>query len=225
MSDIYSRHIRIKSDNTTAIAYINNKGGVKSIECHEIAKNIWEWAIHRNIHLSAEHIPGSKNVLADKASRVFNENTEWTLDLIGFSKIEEKFMNFDIDLFASRLNCKVPVYSSWKPDPHASIIDSFSASWTNFKFYAFPPFSMIMRTIRKIKRDVGTGVLICPVWPTQAWFPMLMHMLISPPLILPSNVLSLPFKSNISHKQGRTLRLMACHSRATSVTSKGELCV
>ena len=84
LSDIYSRHIRIKSDNTTAIAYINNKGGVKLIECHEIAKNIWEWAIHRNIHLSAEHIPGSKNVLADKASRVFNENTEWTLDLIVF---------------------------------------------------------------------------------------------------------------------------------------------
>ena len=75
---------------------------------------------------------------------------------------------------------------------------------------------MIMRTIRKIKRDVGTGVLICPVWPTQAWFPMLMHMLISSPLTLPSNVLSLPFKSNISHKQGRTLRLMACHLSGNS---------
>ena len=31
LSQNYCQHVRIKSDNTTAIAYINNKGGVKAI--------------------------------------------------------------------------------------------------------------------------------------------------------------------------------------------------
>ena len=32
------KHIRIMSDNTTAISYINKKGGLKSSECSKIAK-------------------------------------------------------------------------------------------------------------------------------------------------------------------------------------------
>ena len=32
------KHIRIMSDNTTAISYINKKGGLKSHECNKIAK-------------------------------------------------------------------------------------------------------------------------------------------------------------------------------------------
>ena len=60
--------------------YQQPKGDAKSIECHKIAKNIWDWVINRSIHLSAKHIPGSKNVLADKGSKVFNENTLQALE-------------------------------------------------------------------------------------------------------------------------------------------------
>ena len=57
--NITARHIRIKSDNFTAVSYINNLGGVKSIKLHNLAKSIWTWAFSRDIHLSAEHLPGS----------------------------------------------------------------------------------------------------------------------------------------------------------------------
>ena len=84
-------------------------------------------------------------------------------------------MKFDIDLFASRLNAKVCHYASWKPDPNALFVNAFTSDWSVFSFYAFPPFSLVLRTLQKVKIDHATGVLVCPIWPTQVWFPVLMH--------------------------------------------------
>ena len=210
LTEIRDKHIRIRSDNITAITYINNKGGVKSLKCHRIAREIWEWAIDHNNHITAEHIPGVENTLADKASRKINANIEWSLFPKIFSLLEKKFGPFNIDLFASRLNFKNSCYCSWKPDPNAAHIDAFLTNWNKFKFYAFPPFSLILRVLAKIKADRATGLLICPLWPTQPWFPKLMQMIIDVPLILPLNALYLPFKRSQAHKLGKNLRLIAC---------------
>ena len=203
------KNIRIKSDNITAISYINNKGGVKSLQCHRVARNIWEWAIDRNNNVSAEHIPGVENTLADTASRKFNENTEWALIPDIFSNLHKKFGPFQIDLFASRLNFKHSRYCSWKPDPTATYIDAFLLNWKPFKFYAFPPFSLVLRALMKVSADGATGLMICPLWPTQPWFPRLMQMLIDVPTILPLHALHLPFKKSKEHKLEKNLRLIA----------------
>ena len=52
-------------DNSTAVAYINKKGGTHSVLCDALAVKIWQWAIPRNIWLSAAFIPGESNVVAD----------------------------------------------------------------------------------------------------------------------------------------------------------------
>ena len=70
-------HIQIQIDNTTALAYINNMGGSKSKELNQLAVQIWEWCISRNIWLTAVHIPGRLNTGADEKSRVFSDNHEW----------------------------------------------------------------------------------------------------------------------------------------------------
>ena len=70
------RHIRIKSDNSTAIAYINNTGGTKSKTCNDIAKDIWLFCIKHYIWISATYIPGTHNVIADQKSRKFDDNEE-----------------------------------------------------------------------------------------------------------------------------------------------------
>ena len=57
--------------------------------------------------------------------------------------------NTEIDLFASRLNKQIGKYVSFKPDPEAFEVDTFSILWTNLKFYAFPPFSCISRCLQK----------------------------------------------------------------------------
>ena len=187
----------------------NNKGGVKSSPCHIVAKNIWEWAIERNNILSAQHLPGKENTVADRASRIFDVNTEWSLSNSIFEKIESQFGSFEIDLFASRLNKKCKKFISWKPDPEAYMVDAFLTNWGDIYFYAFPPFSVIMMALTKIEADQATGVIVCPLWRTQAWFPKLMGMVIEPPLLLPHGILSLPFQQEARHKQ-KNLRLMAC---------------
>ena len=73
------KYIRVQSDNTTTVSYINEMGGIKSVLCNDMAQTIWAWCIDSNIWLSACHIPGSQNTDADKQSRVLNVSTEWSL--------------------------------------------------------------------------------------------------------------------------------------------------
>ena len=42
-------HARIQCDNATAVSYVNNFGGTRSVECHRLAKEIWSWALNKNI--------------------------------------------------------------------------------------------------------------------------------------------------------------------------------
>ncbi|XP_068704681.1 uncharacterized protein [Montipora foliosa] len=107
-SDLTDKHIRIQSDNTTTVSYINAMGGIKSNDCNDMALQIWQWANSRNIWLSSCHIPGVTNVVADQESRNFDGSTEWSLNTKVFEDISNIWGPFQIDLFASRCNCLMP---------------------------------------------------------------------------------------------------------------------
>ena len=171
------KYIRIRSDSTTAIAYINNMGGLVSNSCNHLTKEIWTYCTGQKIWLSAVHIPGKDNNTADYMSRLLNENTEWRLAPLVFHKIVTLFkVTPEIDLFASALNHQVPKYISWNPDQEAFAIDAFSILWANMKFYAFPPFSLIGASTSKIKQEGASGVMIILLWNTQFWFPMMVSL-------------------------------------------------
>ena len=165
-----NQHIRVFSDNTTAVDYINKMGGVRSPECNELARQVWRWCQDRNVWVSMAHIKGVDNVHADMLSRKGSETKEWSLNESRFRKIYNLWGPFDVDLFASRLNNKVDVFASWKPDPAASFIDAFSFDWSDKFFYAFPPFAMISKCVQKICFDRAEGVIVVPKWPTQSWY-------------------------------------------------------
>ena len=69
--------------------------------------------------------------------------TEWSLCNQVFEDIQNLWGKFDVDLFASRLNFKIPSYVSWRPDPNAMFVNALYMNWHNYSFYAFPPFSLI----------------------------------------------------------------------------------
>ena len=166
-------HIRIRTDNTTALAYVKNMGGTKSTECLDVASEIWEWAQQNGCWLSITHIPGVDNVLADLRSRKFKDHLEWSLSDDIFKDICKAFGKPKIDMFASRLNKKLTKYVSWEPAPDNWKTDAFSFSWTNEFIYCFPPFSLIPRVVRKIQRDGARAIVVAPHWAGQPWFPML----------------------------------------------------
>ena len=204
-------HIRVMSDNTTAISYINKKGGTHCMTLNDLAVNIWEYCLDKGIHISAAHIPGKHNVLADIASREFRDAAEWKLCPEIFSRLVTKFGRPDIDLFASRLNHQLPTYVSWQPDPDSSFIDAFQMSWKGKFIYAFPPFSMIWPVLSKIRRDqVHTALIVTPEWPTQSWYTALKKMRIQGFSVsrISSSRLSLPGTSN-KHPMGKKLKLQA----------------
>jgi len=170
------RHVKIMSDNATAISYINNMGGTKSSKCNEIAKDIWLWGVKNKTWLSAAFIPGKENHEADRASRQFNDATEWMLNTNVFNEITLAFGHPSIDLFASRCNKQIERYVAWKPEPEAVAIDAFSFSWTDEFSFIFPPFSVLGQTVAKIQRERVKGILIIPQWPTQPWYPAVLRL-------------------------------------------------
>jgi len=79
-------------------------------------------------------------------------------------------------------------------------------------FYAFPPFCIIQKVLCKICEDKATGLIVVPYWPTQAWWPFLVRMLIAAPL-LPryKDTLTLPSNPKLIHPLNKTLKLLLCH--------------
>ena len=81
------KHIRIKPDNTTAIAYIDTV----SESCNYLLKPMWYYCINGKTWISAVHIPGKDNKTADYMCRLQSENTEWRSSSIIFHRIFEFF--------------------------------------------------------------------------------------------------------------------------------------
>ena len=209
-NDRENTHIKIKSDNVTAVAYVRNMGGCKSPGCDTIAKRIWMWAKKKNIWLSITHIEGRLNVEPDTLSRQFDDKTEWMINPVVFKNLQ-KIFPLEIDLFASRLNKQLDKYVSWQPDPQALAVDAFTLDWSMFFNYIFCPFSMLTQALRKIEIDRAEAVIIAPFWPAQSWFGKLARLLINFPVFLPRGrkLLQLPFDREQVHPLWRKMRLLA----------------
>ena len=146
-------HVQILCDNTAAVNYITAMGGTKSVECNALASDIWQWAITRNISLSAAHIPGVSNVAADNLSRHLNLDLEWMMSRQVFMKIINIFSQPDIDLFASRLNTQLANYVSWKPGPQAKFVDAFTVVWSDMFFLHFLHFVGYLGAFKRLHRS------------------------------------------------------------------------
>ena len=194
VSNSRSIHVRLALDNSAAVAYINNMGGVRSPLLDSLSRSIWEWCKLRDIFISAQHIPGKANNQADTLSREISSNLEWSLNDEVFHEVISQTFIPEIDLFASRLNAKTAKFISWHPQPGAVAVDAFSLSWAIMNCDAFPPFSLLPRVLAKIRHDKTVVLLLAPVWPTQIWYPLLLQLSTVRPILLPrlDNLLSLP---------------------------------
>jgi hypothetical protein len=126
-----------------------------------------------------------------------------------FHQIWEFFAKPDVDLFASALNAKCAKFVSWAAEADAWKIDAFSLSWIDIYFYAFPPFALLHRVLKKVQEDQATGILVAPCWTTATWFPRLLKLLADRPLQLPCkpDLLQLPHHPHLQFQQLRNLRL------------------
>lgn len=195
--NLHDCQILLRVDNTTAIAYINRMGGIQFPHLTQAARELWQWCERRNIFVFAAYIRSCDNTIADAESRRIHPDVEWELSEVAFNTIKKRFGNPEIDIFASRINAKCKRYISWQRDPNAYAINAFTVSWSNIHFYGFPPFAIILKTLRKIIQDKATGVIVVPLWPTQPWYPIFVSLLVGDPLIFePSHNLIISRSSN-----------------------------
>lgn len=189
-------NILLRVDNTTAISYVNRMGGVQYPHLNQVTRMIWNWCEERKIFIFASYIRSKLNVEADSESRKINVDTEWELCSREFQKIVRVFGESTVDLFASRINAKCCLYVSWKRDPFAYNIDAFTLNWSQFYFYAFPPFALIPKTLNKIISDQATGIVVVPQWPSQPWYPLFKSLCVKNIVTFPPSkyLLSSPFR-------------------------------
>ena len=202
--------VLILTDNTTVAAYINRQGGMRSSTLNGLAAKFWRWCRARNIFPVASYLPGQENLLADFLSRGMCLQSEWTLEREVFDHLRERWPRLEVDLFASSLTFRLPIYCSRVRDPNAWALDAFAISWSNLKGYAFPPVSLIPKVLRKIQEDRAWVLLIAPDWPRRPWFPLLLSLLDGPPVPLPQrrDIIAQPL-SGILHQDPMTLHLTA----------------
>ena len=181
--------------------------------CNLKARQIWELVYSSNMWITAVYLPGVENCTADRESRIVRDETEWSINSELFNKILSLGVELDIDLFASRLNYKIKKFVSWKADPLAWSIDAFTLNWKNFKFYAFPPFSVIDKVCQKVMKDEAEGILVVPNWTGQNWYPSLLKLCVQPPWIIKpgKKVLMLHNKPDMVHPLHQKLHLLVCH--------------
>ena len=130
--------------------------------------------------------------------------------------------NPSIDLFATCLNAKLPLYCSLVPDPQAVFEDAFRHPWDDLDLYAFPPFALVGRVIARVQKSSRIAMtLVAPLWPEKEWFADLLLLLTQPPLVLPcwDRLLRQPH-CNLFHQGAHALNLLKRHYRKSGFSGR-----
>ena len=183
------------------------------------------WCHHYHITLKARHIPGCLNVMADLLSWSNQvQSTEWSLHPQVFKQICQKWFTPHVDLFATHLNHKLPLYVSPVPDPKAWDIDALNINWTSLTAYAYPPTALLHKVIQKIKQCHCLIIVIAPGWPGMPWFWDLVQLSTEIPLQLPvSTTLLKQSHKYVFHNNPQQLNLHAWCLGADNSKNKASL--
>ena len=179
--------VALMCDNSTVVAYVNKQGGTVSRSLCLLTKELLSWAEANAVKLVARYLPGKANILADQLSRRDQViGSEWSLHPEVFKRICLRLGTPTLDLFATSMNRKLPLYCSLVPDPMAVMEDAFMHPWDGLEVYAFPPFALIRRVLSRLRSSQSCRmILVAPLWPHREWFADLLTLLVAQPLGLP----------------------------------------
>ena len=75
--------------------------------------------------------------------------TEWSLHPKIFHKICQIWHRPMVDMFATKMNNKLPLYVSPVPDPNAMVVDALNISWEAIDGYTYCPIALIPKVGKK----------------------------------------------------------------------------
>lgn len=167
-------HVRVHADNMTTVHCINRRGSSKSPALNSWILSLGLMLRQQRTFLTAFHVAGVSNVVADALSRDQPIDSEWSLDQDSFQWMCTLAAPPQVDLFATHENHQIPNYVSPILDPLAVGKDAFLLDWNRWEvIYLFPPRPMILPVLEKLNDFRGRAYIVAPFWPNQAWFPLL----------------------------------------------------
>ena len=156
------------SDNTSAVAYLRNQGGTKSLAMNDLATYICLWSEKRGMTLVPRYLPGHVNVLADHLSRKGSnpqdrvepkpDRSRQVFSCLGQTIRGSVRPREEHEIGNIRLTHSGG--ASWK-------VDSLVQNWDGLYAYAYPPTSLIRACRDKVRTENVEIVLIAPGWPNQ----------------------------------------------------------
>ena len=165
---IRGKAVMIHSDNSSAVAYVQNQGGTHSVPMFHLTWGILLECQQQGVTLLVRHIPGRLNVLADRLLRRHRR----------VASAPQHNMTDVCHLVHSRVG---PV-----PDPQAVAVDALSIPWHRRWVYAHPSAALMQRALHNLVHlDQFRVLLVAPLHHYQPWLPMLLGLLVDFPREVP----------------------------------------
>ena len=175
-------HVLIRTDNTTAMCYVNKQGGLSSPVLDRLACELTLWCAPRLMSIQAVHIAGLHNTGADLLSRGQPRYADWSLNPKVARQIWIRFGHPQVDLFANEKNTKCPMFFSIQGTPSLGL-DALAHKWPQDLLYAFPPLELIPPTLERTRTQNLKILLVAPAWGT--WRSLIAPLLYAQPWPLP----------------------------------------
>ena len=191
-----------------------------------LKRKIWELVLQFNITLTAQFLDGSKSITANTQSRLPVDQTDWTITEQVYETICNHFdVDPEIDLFASWITSKCPLFVSKMDDPKSFAVNAFRQKWDSWDcVYCFPPVSdsVLCKVAEKVSQSFCKILLVIPWWTKCSWFVELQKHRVAEPYFLGRKVeLFHPHDRSLSHPQEAKLKLAAILCRPGGRTGGG----
>jgi ribonuclease HI len=161
------RVIHLRTDNTTVMYDVNRKRAATTLV--KPLQWILDLTEREDLQITASHVPGVENGIADSLSRLALSGDYQLRQEIFCRGLQELNTNVEVDLFATRQNKKIRNFVSIDSDPQALARDAFSLEWKGFLPLIHPPIPVILRCLRKVVEERVKGVMVLPDWRGQPW--------------------------------------------------------
>jgi len=187
--------VRVRTDNQTSMSHINKMGG-RVAALWLIAVKIHRFALDHGLNLTAEYLPGELNVEADRLSRLELDFSQYQINPHVFLIASKFWGPFTLDCFASEVNSLLPRYVSYRTDPGCLYTDFLSRPVDQKEtLWCHPPYAVIGRLLSKVQDEQLEITLLCPLWPAQPWWPIMIALMADWPIIVPPDFNMLMTKS------------------------------
>ena len=172
-----------------------------------VTKEIWEFVLLHGSMITAHHIPGKQHNRGLGESDLQRQQQLETVSTC-LQSLQKMFPWTKWIYLQINWITRSQDFGVGRPDTLAEGVDTLTMVSRGMRAYAFTPFKLIHRVLRKVHSEGATLLLVAPVWCQQPWYPMLLRVLIEQPVLIPSSHLLLTAPDGAPHPMCLNQRLV-----------------